>query len=296
MPTDKNQRAPRSNKQERQQANKYDKILKENLLSALPGILKNVLDLNVRVVKPLNVELQHTRERKADFIAIVADQENRQKVLHIEFQARNERQMLNRMLEYKAMLLRKHPELPIAQYVVYLGKNPSDMITVLDTPDLFYRYQLIWTQQVDYQKFLHSEKPEEALLAVLADFGKSSSEEVAEAIFAKMKGQAETELEFQRYMEQLRILSNIRNLQPLIEILMEKMSRFFVEERDPLFKKGKLEGKVEGKVETAKQFVRNLIEDGSYDLAKIARLVGVSLEFVMEVKAEMEGAREVARS
>jgi predicted transposase YdaD len=94
------------------------------------------------------------------------------------------------------------------------------------------------------------------------------------------------------------------NLQPLIENIMGKVSRFFVEERDPLFRKGKLEGidegilkgKLEGKLEgllegeLRQQYatIRNLLLDGTYDVPKIALLAGATVETVLEVKRQLD--------
>ena len=80
---------------------------------------------------------------------------------------------------------------------------------------------------------------------------------------------------------------------------MEKVSRFFVESRDPLYRKGKLEGKLEGKRESeaesakkelarTKEIVKVLLAEGSFSAEKIALLMKVTLEFVAEVKKEVE--------
>jgi predicted transposase YdaD len=285
---------------DKQQANRYDKIFKENLLKAIHAVLHHVVGVSAAYVQPLQVELQHTRERKADFIGLITDLLGHQQVLHIEFQVRNDRKMLQRMLEYRTMLRRKYPGLRILQFVVFLGKNPPTMRTETDEPDLTYRYHIRWMQNIDCRKFLDSERAEEVLLAVLADFGTAAPAQVANEIVKKLKAKSKTDLDFQRFTEQLRILSNIRNLQPLIEIIMEKVSRFFVEERDPLYKKGKLEGKQEGKLEgklegelaKTKKFVQNLLDDGSYTIEKICVLADVSEEFVLKVKAEMEAEKK----
>ena len=281
------------------EANKYDKILKENLRKAIPAMLRHILNLSVAKIQPLNVELQHTDERKADFIGFITDSEALRSVMHLEFQVHNDSKMPQRMLEYRTMLRRKYPGMRIVQYVIFLGKKAPTMKLEVNEPDLIYRYQLNWIQRISYQKFLHSERPEEVLLAVLADFGKTAPEKVADEVVWRIRAKAASELEFQRFTEQLRVLSNIRNLQPLIELIMEKVSRFFVESRDPLYRKGKLEGKLEGKRESeaesakkelarTKEIVKVLLAEGSFSAEKIALLMKVTLEFVAEVKKEME--------
>jgi predicted transposase/invertase (TIGR01784 family) len=282
------------------QANKYDKIVKENLLKAINGIVERVIGIEAVRIEVLNPDLQHTRERKADFVAKVLDAQQQEMILHIEFQVLNDSRMLNRMLEYKAMLMRKFPKEKILQYVIFLGNKQPRMRSSFTSPDHSYRFHLAWLQEIDYEKFLNSEHLEEVILAVLADFGNTAAEVVAEAIYEKVHKNAETELEVMRYLEQLRILSNIRNLHPLIEIIMEKVSRFFVEERDPFYKKGKLEGKLEGILEgklegklegileSKRIIVMNMLLSGSTDYENIAKIVEVDLSFVLSVKAEFE--------
>lgn len=59
------------------------------------------------------------------------------------------------------------------------------------------------------------QNPEEILLALLADFEGMEPAKVLDSIIGDIRQRAETGLEFQRFMQQLRILGNLRNLQPL---------------------------------------------------------------------------------
>jgi hypothetical protein len=85
---------------------------------------------------------------------------------------------------------------------------------------------------------------------------------------------------------------------------MEKVARFFVVERDPFYIKGKLEGERKGELKARReakreaeqmkhQFVRNLLESGFTDLAKIASLAEVTKAFVVKVKAELEQSKGI---
>jgi hypothetical protein len=274
------------------ESNRYDKILKENLLKAMDGLVRKVLGIEAKSIEPVNPDLQHTRERKADFVAKVTDTAGQKIILHVEFQVRNDARMLHRMLEYKAMLFRRYPKEKVVQYVIFLGEARPTMQDLYQSDDLMYRYHLVWIQDVNYKVFLASANIEEVVLAVLAGFEKAEAEQVAVAILDKIKVGSATELEFQRFTEQLRILSNIRNLRPLIDKIMEKVARFFVKERDPLFREGKIEGKLEGKLEEQYQLIRSLLDDGTYSLEKIASLLKVKLDFVKEVKADYDREKQ----
>jgi predicted HTH domain antitoxin len=64
---------------------------------------------------------------------------------------------------------------------------------------------------------------------------------------------------------------------------MEKISKYFVKERDSFYR----EGKLEGKLESARKFVVFLIQSESYSFEKIASIADVSLDFVHQVHKEL---------
>jgi len=79
----------------------YDKIIKENLEVTMPVII-----------------IQYTKERKPDALKKVTDTKGDTYVLHLEFQIADEKEMVYRMVEYCAMLMRKY-KLPVKQYVIF---------------------------------------------------------------------------------------------------------------------------------------------------------------------------------
>jgi hypothetical protein len=99
----------------------YDKIIKENLIKAAPGLIRGVLGIKAVSIQPVTIEMQHTRERKADFVALVTDEAGDKFLVHIEFQVRNDPKMLYRMFDYAALETRKYPGVELRQYVIYLG-------------------------------------------------------------------------------------------------------------------------------------------------------------------------------
>jgi len=58
------QKVKRSNRQ----VNQYDKVLKENIEAALPGLIRNVLNIHVVHTEELPDDIQHTKERKPDVL------------------------------------------------------------------------------------------------------------------------------------------------------------------------------------------------------------------------------------
>ncbi|MCY7328524.1 MAG: hypothetical protein LH618_08255 [Saprospiraceae bacterium] len=261
-----------------------------------------MLDIDAVSIQPVTVEMQHTRERKADFVALVIDQEQTKFLVHIEFQVRDDPKMLYRMLDYAALEARKYPGVELRQYVIYLGAYRPSTSTELFQRDIQYRYNAIWLRDVPVEQFLESEFPEEILFAVLAKFPESQTSEIVERVIENIRKRAGQTLEFERFSEQLRILGKLRNLQPLIEILMEKISRYVSMEDDPWFIKGKLEGEQKGKLEgelegeqkgkleKQRQFVINLIEATDFDDTKIASLADADIAFVKQIRAELQAS------
>ncbi|MGB3589189.1 MAG: hypothetical protein WBA23_21765, partial [Tunicatimonas sp.] len=77
--------------------------------------------------------------------------------------------MIYRMLEYYALLLRKH-RLPGIQFVVYLGQEKPTMITVWESANITFQFTLKNLKDYDYRNLVASDIPEEVILAVLSDF------------------------------------------------------------------------------------------------------------------------------
>ncbi|KAA8486843.1 putative transposase/invertase (TIGR01784 family) [Arcticibacter tournemirensis] len=222
-------------------SNRYDKIMKENQDEALPGIIKHVLGINIVKKEVLTSKLQQTKEREADRLTKVTDGSGKTYILNIEWQSRNDANMLSRMLEYRVMARRKY-QLPVKQYVLYMGSEKLTMKDCIDEEDLQYRYRIVSLSEIDYKFFLKSNKPEQKVLAVLGEFGKDSAEQVIGQILTGIRTEAESDLSKNKYFNQLRILAQLRNLVEQFNTAMESVSTFFKEEKDPLYRKGIVRG------------------------------------------------------
>ena len=94
------------------QSAQYDKIFKENIEAVISNIMQNVLDITAVSMEELPDDIQHTKERKPDTLKKITDDEGNTFVLQIEFQVKNEDEMVYRMLDYYGMLERKY-KMPI---------------------------------------------------------------------------------------------------------------------------------------------------------------------------------------
>lgn len=236
----------------KEQANQYDKIFRENMDAALPGIIEHLLGLDIVHSEEIDDDIQHTKERKPDLLKKVTDRTGNVFILHLEYQVKNENEMVFRMVEYRVMLQRKYG-IQVRQFVLFMGSGKPRMATEINEDRLKYSYQLIALSQVDYKIFLRSDKPEEKMLAILANFENDSEELALQNILKGVQGAATGDFAESRYFKQLRILAQLRKLDVKFVEAMESITKFFKEEKDPLFRRGEAKGKMEIALEMKKE-------------------------------------------
>lgn len=262
------------------QANQYDKIIRENLEVTLPVIVRDVLNLDILLSEELPDDIQHTKERKPDSLKKVTDANGNTYVLQVEFQLEDEKEMVYRMAEYNIMLMRKY-RMPIKQYVIFLKEKKPGMSTFLDTPNHKYNYNLILIKETDYKLFTKSGDIEVKILGILGNFGKENNYNVIRSILNDIISLSKGDLARSRYFNQLRILAQLRKSIKLeIENTMQSVSTFFKEEDDFLYKRGQRK--------ISYEVAKNLILESDFSDEKIALITKVQLNFVKNLRAEME--------
>ena len=118
-------------KKKKRQSSQYDKIFKENIEAVISSIMQNILEITAVSMEELPDDIQHTKERKPDTLKKITDDKGNTFVLQIEFQVKDEEEMVYRMGEYYFMLERKY-KLPVKQFVIFLGVDNPKMPTELD--------------------------------------------------------------------------------------------------------------------------------------------------------------------
>lgn len=268
------------------QISQYDKIFRENLEAVLPTLVEKVLGIVVIESEELPDDLQHTKQRHPDVLKKVKDNENNIFVLHIEFQLADDEEMVFRMMEYKVMLLRRY-QLPVRQFVIYLGSKPSKMIDKYQTNDLSFSYKLLSLRELDYKIFLQTQNAEQVVFAILSHFGEDSSKTAIENIIFQLDRTSKGELSFKKYINQLRILAQLRKLNFKIDEIMESILKYINIEDDALFQKGIEKGIEKGlsqkEIEKNNDFVTSLLLNTDFDNKKIAQLAAVEQTFVEKV-------------
>ena len=270
-------------KQRNRQVNQYDKILRENIEAALPGLIRNLLNIHAVNTEELPDDIQHTKERKPDVLKKVTDKKGETFVLHIEFQVKDESNMVFRMAEYYIMLLRRY-ELPVRQYVIYIGAGTPTMTDHIRSEPMNFMYQLIALSAIDYHLLLRSDNPEEKMLAILADFGPDDPGRIIENIVNQVIATSKGDFSKRKHIQQLRILAQLRNLEPESLRIMDSIANYITKEKDILYRLGEREGIAKEK----EAFVKNLLLNTNFTIGKIASLSNVTEAFVKKVKKTLK--------
>jgi hypothetical protein len=266
-------------KKKKRQSSQYDKIFKENIEAVISSIMQNVLEITAVSIEELPDDIQHTKERKPDVLKKVTDTKGDTFVLQIEFQVANDDEMVHRMHEYKAMLIRKY-RLPTYQYVIFLGKGQPKMETHLTNIGLTFEYNLLAINSIDYKIFLKSNRPEEIVLSILANFDKETPENALKQIISRLEETTSGDLALKRYFKQLRILAQLRKLEQKLKIIvMDSIAKYIDEKRDVAF--------LIGQEKTEERIVRNLLSKMSLTFEQIADIAGTTVDFVKSVQRQL---------
>ena len=272
---------------DKRQGNGYDKILKENIDSVLPSIMKNVLSLDIAESIEIPDSIQYTKERTPDLLRKVTDRNNNTFVLHVEWQSQNDKDMVYRMAEYAVMFYRKY-RIPILQYVIFIGNDGIKMITEINQENLQFKYKLIDFKNYDYKIFLNAEDPAIKVLAILGNFENDDEEQVIENICHEVKAADAAGLTGEKHYNQLRILANLRNININSKFKdMISVSSFFKVERDVCYQMGEERGMKQG-MEKANRQTAIRMKNFGCDVDLIALALNLSTEEVQNLQTESE--------
>ncbi len=264
-------------------AQDYDKIFKENIEEIILPLAEKLLHIRPEKLEEIPDDLQTTIERKPDFLKKVVHQDSSKNyILQIEFQKDDEPKMAYRMNEYCAILMRKY-ELEVRQYVFFIDVGKAKMTTSLNYPNLSFKFQLLNLQDFDYQQFIKSDKPEEVILAILANFGADKPEAVVKTVLTKLKSLPTETLRREKCVKQLEILSNLRNLQAEIIKQLENMALTYDLENDIRFKQG-----IEKGIEKEKIIIIQSLLAEKMSIEKIAKITKTSIDFVKKIAKEIK--------
>lgn len=277
----------------------YDKILKENVGEFFLSLSKKYLGLDISKSEELKDKLQTTLEKEADFLRTIQTASGEKFILHLEFQTANEKDMVYRMQEYFA-ILRKKFQLPVKQFVIYLGKDEATMRNQLLEEEIFTGFELKNLSQLDYQSVLDSDIPEEIILAILCDFKEEEIQVVLHKIISRLQALSKDEITLKKYIKQILTFGRLRDFTEQITQTLKDMALVYDIEKDPLYQQGEqkgleiglekgiekgLEKGIEkGELRKSIQGIQKALAQQILSTAQIADVFEVSLDFVLKVQ------------
>jgi predicted transposase/invertase (TIGR01784 family) len=275
-------------------ASAYDSVIKESFAIIIPAFCRRALGFEILSSQELSPELRTTLKRRLDYLSRVklrlANGAVKNCLLHIEFQSRNDGNMVVRMLEYFTLLYRKY-KMEVLQYVVYIGSEKARMLTNILFDNIDYKYGLLDLRNYPSIDFLESQSLEENLLAILGDYGELGAERVIEEILGKILSHPHTSsFEAQKYITHLEILSNLRKLQYLVAARISSMSIHYDIQKDLRYIQGKQEGIAIGKQEGIQEGIAIGKQEGIQEGIAIGKQEGIAIgrqEGVWEEKLNM---------
>ncbi len=130
-------------------AQEYDVALKALFQNSAQFALQTLV--GGVVVRWLNPELPKVRNKRADLIGETSEGD----VVHIEFQSGNVQAMEVRMAAYYVELLERFGR-HTRQVLLYVGRDKLRMKSLLKTPAMSFRYQLVDIRSMDGDLYLAS--------------------------------------------------------------------------------------------------------------------------------------------
>ncbi len=265
------------------EASRFDKIIKENLEKVLPRLMAlSGIQYDRKENLPM-IKLQSTIEREPDFGCLIFNGEYpKGAVFHSELETSVKAlpKYDGRMLFYYGLYFQKLRK-EVLQTLYYLGAEEPKFRNRILHKNMNFNYGVIWVRDFPHTEFIQSNEPEEVVFSILTDFQGKPAEEIIDEILKHLQKLLGNTLALQKFIAQLRILSQLRNLH--VQTIKKSNSMLTMKgmsiEKDPLFQQG-MELKTFN-------FVKNLLEEG-FEIPRIARLADVSIQTVNAIKAEME--------
>jgi hypothetical protein len=265
----------------------YDKVIKENIEAILLTLSHKLLGFTIHNPRELADKLQITLEREVDFVKLVTMEDGSDVILHLEFQTNDDSRMIYRMAEYRAILQRKY-EIPVKQFVIYLGTADPKMRTTLLPEEEIKGFVLKDIHKLPLNEILESDVPEEIVLSILTDYPLADAEVVIGKIIQKLKNVAQDEASLKKSLQQLVTLSRMRKLEQETEKQVEAMPITYDIETDYLYNKGIAKGLERGIEKQTQAFVLNLLSETDMSIEQIAKVADVSASMVMELKKNLK--------
>ncbi len=264
----------------------YNNIFQENLDEIAALLLTKVFSFDKLPTRPLERKKAYrTYSREPDILLAALDKNGEHvETLHGEIHRKDELEISIRMAEYGIMEYRRYRK-PVRLFVLYIGEGePKHISQQIEGGDVSAHIKVVSMQRIPVQTFLQSEKPEEVILGILADFQGRSPEEVIIDILATITKRVTEQESLNKYYRQLEILSNLRNLQLETTKFIGNMPLTYDIRTDLRFKEGRQEGRQEGLESGVILIIINLVLKSDHDDAFISAISGVEAAQVAQIR------------
>jgi len=270
---------------------KKDITTKDVIETITKDIAKYILNLNIsEKIEFIDKELKRIEKREADLVAI-CEIDGEKSILHIEIQNANDSNMIFRMLRYYTEIKQLHKNLPVYQYVIYIGKRKLSMKNSLNTDNINFSYNLLDLATIDCEKFIEMDTPDALVLAILCDFKGKNEKDIVEYIITRIRELTkDDEYKLSQYMLALETLSENRNLQNKIkeveamirEVKLENLPSYQLATERGL-QRGLEQGLEQGRRQEKKVIVINALKKGLDDNL-IQEISGFDLDEIKKLK------------
>jgi len=211
-----------------------DIVSKELIKEIGRDISLHILGINIQGEITL-VDKEWTRIEKRDS-DIVFKNENR--IIHIEIQNDNHKDMELRMLRYYSDILFEYKACSVEQYIIYIGKNRCSMKSKIERDRLSYKYDIIDLKDIVCEDLLYHSNPSAVALSILCDFKEKDKQMVVNTILKRLKELTNgDEVEYKNYIKKVNVLSNNRDLKKEVKEGMNNMLKIDVT-KTPLYELG----------------------------------------------------------
>jgi len=277
-------------------ANAYDRLFKENIEPLIPLLAEKIFGLKFTKTEDLKDKIQITIESEADFLKKVLHSNPKDDyILHIEFQVKDDLNMISRMLLYRAFLYNKY-KLTVKQFVFYVGLKKPKMQLQLAQEDLMFQFSMRNIHDFPVDLFINSINPEEVILAILSDFKNESPKAIIKKILKQLQRLEQPSKGFSKYVLQLEVLSKLRNLQEETTKEISTMPFTYDLKTDIRYKQGQEIGKEIGqKIGEEKGYYKNQVNvtrkmllKGIYSIEEISAITGLSIDEILKLSTEIK--------
>ena len=228
----------------------YDPLLKRMFRQVGKVFLKAILQIDATDVETLPSEIPTIEDRSVDFLARVTTTDNKELIVHLEFQVTNHPRMHLRMLNYLVHIKSEISEtVPVIQALIYFGKRrltmKSQVTNTSSYTSLAYKYTIVDLSHEQPQKYLAESAPEVFIFAVLTNTGDKTTE-IMHEVLTRLKTRVPPEKRTEMLLT-LDFLTGLReDLREIFEAEAEKMGLSIDVKKLASYQMGKKEGLEEG--------------------------------------------------